>query len=111
MTNQTWRDICDSSDIALNTGVCALLENEQVAIFKVGPQKALYAVQNYCPFGQANVLSRGLVGDKNGEVVLASPLYKQLFALESGKCLDDDSVQLKVYPVREHQGVVQLAKN
>ncbi len=35
----------------------------------------------------------------NGEPVVASPLYKQHFSLRSGLCLEDDSVQLKTYPV------------
>lgn len=110
MTDKTWTDICATSDIALNTGVCALFDGEQVAIFKVGSEQNLYAVQNYCPFGKASVLSRGLVGDKGGQIVVASPLYKQLYALDSGKCLDDESVTLKTYLVRDVDGKIQLAK-
>jgi len=108
MSEFNWETICDVSDINRNTGVCALHNGEQVAIFKVGEDDQLFAVQNYEPFGEANVLSRGLVGDVEGQLVVASPLYKQQYSLESGKCLEDDSVILQTYLVRQHQGKVQL---
>lgn len=108
MAEQNWQSICKLADINVNTGVCALHNGEQVAIFKIGGEQQLFAVQNYCPFGEANVLSRGLVGDVNGDIVVASPLYKQQFKLSSGACIEDDSVSLKTYAVREHNGVVQL---
>jgi nitrite reductase (NADH) small subunit len=57
-------------------------------------------IDNYDPIGGANVLSRGIVGDINGELVVASPLYKQHFSLLSGRCLEDDSVQVSVYQAR-----------
>ena len=57
-------------------------------------------IDNYDPIGGANVLSRGMVGDINGELVVASPLYKQHFSLLSGRCLEDDSVQVSVYQAR-----------
>ena len=107
-TESTWETICKISDINTNTGVCALLAGEQVAIFKVGQSADLFAISNFDPFGEANVLSRGLVGDLSGEIVVASPLYKQHFALASGKCLEDETVTVKTYPVREHEGMVQL---
>ncbi|CAM5245980.1 nitrite reductase small subunit NirD [Streptomyces tanashiensis] len=31
---------------------------------------------------------------------MASPLLKQRFDLETGRCLDDDEVAVTVYPVR-----------
>lgn len=108
MAEQNWQSICKLADINVNTGVCALHNGEQVAIFKVGAEQKLFAVQNYCPFGEANVLSRGIVGDVAGDIVVASPLYKQQFKLESGLCLEDEAVSLKTYSVREQDGVVQL---
>ncbi|GHB70407.1 nitrite reductase small subunit [Psychrosphaera saromensis] len=108
MSNINWETICNVSDINKNTGVCALHNGEQVAIFKVGKEEQLFALQNYDPFGEANVLSRGIIGDVDGQLVLASPLYKQQFSLESGKCLEDDSVILKTYMVRQQDGLVQL---
>lgn len=108
MTQFNWETICNVEDINNNTGVCALHNGEQIAIFKVGKDQQLFALQNYEPFSEANVLSRGLVGDVAGQLVIASPMYKQQYCLESGKCLEDDSVILQTYMVRQHNGVVQL---
>jgi nitrite reductase (NADH) small subunit len=46
------------------------------------------------------VLSRGIVGDINGELVVASPVYKQHFSLLTGRCLEDASVSVVVYAAR-----------
>lgn len=108
MTEMNWENVCELADITRNTGVCALHQGEQIAIFRVGHDDQLFALQNFEPFGKANVLSRGLVGDVKGQLVVASPLYKQQFSLESGKCLEDEQVILKTYMVRQHQGKVQL---
>jgi nitrite reductase (NADH) small subunit len=40
--------------------------------------------------------------------VIISPLYKQRYCLESGQCLDDETIKLLVYPVRIEQNQVQL---
>jgi Ferredoxin subunits of nitrite reductase and ring-hydroxylating dioxygenases len=46
------------------------------------------------------VLSRGIVGDLKGELVVASPLYKQHFSLASGKCLEDAAASVPTYKLR-----------
>ena len=46
------------------------------------------------------MLSRGILGDVKGQLVVASPLYKQHFSLETGACLEEEGVQVEVYPVR-----------
>lgn len=99
--------VCRLEDILPETGVCALIEGKQVAIFRTKDNK-LFALDNYDPFSQANVLSRGLVGGTTvtndagiDEAVLyvASPIYKQRFNLATGQCLDDNSVMLVTYDV------------
>ena len=40
--------------------------------------------------------------------MVASPLYKQHYDLQTGECLEDDSVTLKVWPVRVEQGDILL---
>lgn len=103
--------ICNIDDIVPNTGVCALVDNEQVAIFRVSVKNndLFYAISNFDPFSKANVLSRGIVGCKNSVVTIASPIYKHLFSLETGQCLDDDSVQLKTWKVELQGKSVVLA--
>ncbi|MDH6616684.1 NAD(P)H-dependent nitrite reductase small subunit [Streptomyces sp. SAI-135] len=60
----------------------------------------LYAVDNRDPFSGAAVLSRGLTGSAQGRPFVASPLLKQRFDLETGECLDDESVRIATYEVR-----------
>jgi nitrite reductase (NADH) small subunit len=104
---EIWVDVCESGDLLPNLGVRALVNDEQVAIYRV--QGRLYAISAIDPFSNAAVLSRGIVGDLKGQVVAASPIYKQHFNLETGVCLEDESVQLKTYFVREVAGRIQVA--
>jgi len=94
-----WTAVCRLHDIVPNSGVCALVGDAQVAIFRLDDD-SLYALGNYDPFSRANVLSRGIVGDVKGEIVVASPVYKQHFSLASGICLEDSTACIPVYPVR-----------
>lgn len=108
-TGTTWVDICSLEAIAPNTGVCALFEGQQVAIFRVGTEDEVFAISNYDPFSKAFVLSRGIVGDRNGIPKVASPIYKQNFNLFTGQCLDDETVSIPTYKVRVVEGRVQVA--
>ncbi len=84
-----------------DSGVCALVGGEQVAVFRVSngglAYDSVHAVGNFDPFSRANVISRGIVGDIRGELVVASPVYKQHFSLVTGRCLEDSSKQIPVY--------------
>lgn len=108
-TGTTWADICSLETIAPNTGVCALVEAQQVAIFRVGTEDEVFAMSNYDPFSKAFVLSRGIVGDRNGIPKVASPIYKQNFNLITGQCLDDETLSIPTYKVRVIEGRVQIA--
>ncbi len=103
-----WTTVCKKDDIAPGVGVCALLDGEQVAIFRIAKNDELYAVSNFDPFGEANVLSRGITGSIGESIVVASPLYKQHFDLQTGVCVEDESVAIKVYPLRVEGDEVQL---
>ena len=94
--------VCKLEDIVPDTGVCALVGGEQVAVFRV--QEKIYAVGNRDPFSRANVLSRGIVGDLGGELVVASPVYKQHFSLLTGRCLEDGAARIPVYTARVEEG-------
>lgn len=104
-----WQTICRVDDLQPNSGVCALVKGAQVAIFYLPKQAAIYALNNFDPFGKANVLSRGVIGDLNGQPVVASPLYKQHFNLETGVCLEDAAVRIPAYPVRILNGCVEVS--
>ena len=102
-----WVGVCALDDIVPNTGVCALVGDKQVAVFRLGDD-SVYAIDNHDPFSHANVLSRGIVGDLKGEVVVASPVYKQHFNLVTGTCLEDPAVGVSVYAVRLDGSTVQV---
>lgn len=103
-----WRAICPVQRLPVDRGVAALLDGEQVAVFRTGDGR-LHAVSNQDPFSGAMVLSRGIVGSRGDRSTVASPLHKQVFDLESGQCLDDPDVALAVHDVRVRDGVVEVA--
>jgi nitrite reductase (NADH) small subunit len=108
-TTQQWTTICPLERILPNTGVCALINGQQVAVFRVGEGEDVYAIKNYDPFSKAYVLSRGIIGDRNGIPKVASPIYKQNFSLLTGECLDNASVKLQTFSVRVVDGQVQVS--
>ncbi len=104
----SWINICHVEDIPPNIGVCALFNNEQVAIFNCQRTGRFYGISNYDPIGKANVLSRGIIGSIDGQPCVASPLYKQHYNLDTGICLEDPDIKVKVYLVREAKGIIQI---
>lgn len=105
---ESWVRVCRLEDILPNTGVCCLLGSEQIAIFRIGDEGRCWALGNFDPFSRANVLARGLVGDRAGRVKVSSPIYKQSFCLETGICLDDPTVRVPTYEVRVLSGHVEV---
>jgi nitrite reductase (NADH) small subunit len=107
--SESWTRICALEEIVPDTGVCALVGMHQVAVFRVG-ESQLFAIGNHDPFSRANVLSRGIVGDREGRVKVASPIFKQSFELATGVCLDDPSVSVPAYAVRVCDGIVEVGE-
>ncbi len=106
-----WNDVCHINDIPSMSGVCALHQEHQVAIFnlnKVGDNGEIRSISNFDPISKANVLSRGIVAEIDGRIVVSSPLLKQYFCLKTGECLQDESMNIPVYPVRIKNSRVQL---
>jgi len=94
-----WNTVCTVDDILPNTGVCALVEDRHVAVFRVG-EADFYAIDNVDPKSGASVLSRGLVGNLGEHVVVASPLYKNHFDLATGACLEAPEYSVRAHSVR-----------
>ena len=108
--SKEWTTVCSIQDLIRGAGVCVLFNDEQVAIFQDMKGEHLYALSNFDPFGEANVLSRGIIGSLGEKPVVASPLYKQHFCLESGLCLEDESVSVPSYSIRKEGEYIQLSK-
>ena len=109
----TWHPICPVSDIIPNTGVAALVNGHQVAVFRIKDRTGnehLHALANWDPVAKAMVMARGLVGSKGDIPFVASPIYKQRYDLRTGQGIDDAAVKLSAYPVRvTDDGVVHVA--
>lgn len=102
-------DLCGVDDLVPGSGVAALVEGEQIALYYLPSETpAVYAIGNYDPIGHANVLSRGIVGDINGRLAVASPLYKQHFDLVTGECLEQPEHRVPTYAVELENGRVLL---
>ncbi|MCL1042908.1 nitrite reductase small subunit NirD [Shewanella marisflavi] len=108
---ELWISVCSPQDITPGTGVCALVGGRQVALFCCRQTQTFYAIDNFDPIGRANVLSRGIMGSIAGEPVVASPLYKHYFNLNTGRCIQTPEHQLKTYPVRIFGAEVQIGIN
>jgi nitrite reductase (NADH) small subunit len=105
-----WSPICSVDDIVPNTGICALVKDRHVAVFHVKDStQRLFAIDNFDPNSQASVLSRGLVGNLGERLVVASPIYKHHFDLESGECLEAPENSVSAYQVRVENRTVWVA--
>lgn len=100
--------ICSRDDLIENSGVCALVNNQQIALFLLpDTEQKIFAIENWDPIGKANVMSRGMVGSIGEELVVASPLYKQHYSLITGVCIEED-LRLKTYEVAIQDDAVVL---
>jgi len=103
-----WTAVCGVDDIVPNTGVCALLNGQHVAVFHLndGGAQRVFAIGNYDPNSDASVLSRGLVGNLGERIVVASPIYKHHFDLQTGECLEAPEHSVPTWPARIDGGKV-----
>jgi nitrite reductase (NADH) small subunit len=104
----TWTPVCAYDRLAPERGVAALVEGEQVALFRTF-DGVLHAVGHRDPFTGVGVLARGIVGSRAGAATVASPLYKQVFDLATGECLTEPGVRIPVHTVRVVDGMVEVA--
>ena len=95
----SWYPVCPFDRLPVDRGVCVLIAGEQVALVRTGAG-IVYAVDNLDPVTGAMVMSRGIVGSRDGTDVLVSPLHKQAYDLVTGECLDLPGVWLTVHDVR-----------
>ena len=77
-----WISVCNLDDLIPGTGVCALVCDQQVAIFRPDNIEQL--------------------------LWIASPLKKQRFSLVDGHCLEQPDIKITCYQIQVHQGQVQV---
>jgi NAD(P)H-dependent nitrite reductase small subunit len=101
-----WTRVCDREDLVPGRGVAVLTgTGEQVAVF-LDRAGDLHALGNRDPFSGAYVISRGILGSRGDAPTVASPMYKHVFDLRDGRCLDEETAPdgtpaaLQVWPVR-----------
>ena len=99
--------VCRYDVLVPERGVAALIGDVQIALFRTH-DGTVFAIGNHDPFSGANVMSRGIVGSRGEVPTVASPMFKQVFDLRTGECLDDPSVALPVYQVEVVDEMVRL---
>jgi nitrite reductase (NADH) small subunit len=107
-TPMGWVRVCAVTDLEVERGRAALLGGIQIALFLIHSGK-VHAVSNFDPYSRANVISRGIVGTRQDAPTVASPMYKQVFDLRTGACLDTqgkEPIALHVWPVAVSDGEV-----
>ncbi|GAA0996760.1 hypothetical protein GCM10009563_17840 [Subtercola frigoramans] len=109
-----WFPVCALSDLEPLWGEAALVSSghtstEQIALFRL-PDDRVFAVSNADPATGAFVMSRGIVGSRGDRPTIASPLHKDVFDLQSGRCFTSPSLRLHTWRVRITNGVVEVAR-
>ena len=108
MSHSPWHNVCAVDAILPGTGVCALIEGHQIALFRPSAEPQIYALDNLDPFAPASVLSRGLIGEHGGELWIASPLKKQHFRLSDGHCMENADFSVRAYAVQVRDGQIEI---
>ena len=99
-----WQAICGLEEIPEQAGIGARIGERQIALFRCG--QSVYALDDREPGSDANVLSRGLIGDAAGEPIVISPLYKQRIRLRDGRAPDNGEPLVRAWPVKIEGGKV-----
>ncbi|URI06938.1 nitrite reductase large subunit NirB [Aquincola tertiaricarbonis] len=103
-----WVPVCRTEDILPEAGVAALVDEQPIAVFRLG-DGSFHAIDDVDPKSGASVLSRGLVGNLGDRLVVASPMYKNHFDLRSGECLEAPEHSVRAHAVRVEDGQVLVA--
>jgi nitrite reductase (NADH) small subunit len=103
-----WIKACAVGDVPEDGGACVQYGNDQIAVYHAASRGEWYATQNMCPHRNQMALSRGLIGDANGEPKIACPFHKKTFSLATGCNLDGENYSIRIYPVKVSDGAVYI---
>lgn len=108
MSTTSWTTVCPFERLTPERGVPALVDGTQVAVFRLADDR-VFAVQQRDPYSGANVLSRGIVGSSGSTPTITSPMYKQVWDLTTGECLETSGKEpeaLRTFEVSVEDGTV-----
>jgi nitrite reductase (NADH) small subunit len=100
--------VCGYDVLLPERGVAALIGQRQIALFRTH-DGTVYALDNHDPVSGANVMARGIVGSRGDVPTVASPMFKQVYDLRTGQCLDDPDVTIPTYAVQVVDGQVLVS--
>jgi len=103
-----WVRIASVADFPRDGGRAIQIGNAQLAVFHFASRNEWYATQNMCPHRKDMVLSRGLLGDQQGEPKVACPLHKKTFSLRTGAGLSDADYAVRTFEVEARDGEVYV---
>lgn len=98
--DRTWVRVGNVKDFPQDGGGTIRYGYAQIAVFQFASRGEWYATSNMCPHKREFVLSRGILGDVQGEPKVACPLHKKTFSLKTGQCLTGEEYAIDTYPVK-----------
>jgi NAD(P)H-dependent nitrite reductase small subunit len=112
-SNAVWVPVCNRVELEPLWGEAAIVGGVQLALVLL-PDGRVFAVSNLDPATGAAVMSRGIVGSKSVDgrqrPTIASPLHKDVFDLETGRCYTNPDRRLPVWRVRDNDGVIEVVQ-
>lgn len=106
-TDLRWQPVCSYDSLTPDRPAAVMIGGRQVALVRLAGG-TVHAMANADPASGANVIARGLVGSRGAARVIISPMYKHAFDLADGKCLDDPTLTIPLYPTRIVAGIVEV---
>lgn len=103
-----WFSVCQLHDLEDSWGEAALINGQQVALFRVGAND-VFAVSQADPATHSHVMARGMVGSRGDTHTIASPLHKEVYSLTTGECFGRPELRLGTFPVRVVDGAVEVS--
>ena len=102
-----WIKVAMAKDVPEDSGVAVLIDDQQYAVFNFSSIGKWFATENKCPHKKEMTIARGLIGNAGDTPKVACAMHKNVFSLESGKCLNNDSLgSIKTFPVKIENGEV-----
>lgn len=103
-----WVPVGRTEDFPADGGAAVKYGQVQIAVYNFSSRGEWYATQNMCPHRKAFVLSRGILGDAQGEPKIACPLHKKTFSLRNGESLQGEDYRIRTFPVKVEDGQVYV---